>query len=691
MTLPRHDAADTRSQILELVSRYYRERHAPVPFDPERDPVRYSGRVFGEEELRLLVDSSLDFYLTAGRFTEQFEAGFADFLGRSDALFVNSGSSANLVALATLTSPKLGDRRLQPGDEVITVAAGFPSTVAPIVQHGLVPVFVDVSLDGYNADPDALRAAVGPRTRAIMLAHTLGVPFDVDTVMELVGKHDLWLVEDNCDALGARYRDRLTGTFGHLATSSFYPAHQITTGEGGMVVTDDEALARIARSIRDWGRDCYCLGGENNTCGKRFSQQFGSLPHGYDHKYVYSHLGYNLKATDMQAAIGVAQLARLGGFVTARRRNHARLFEALRPYEDRLLLPVAPPHTAPSWFSFVITVREDAGFSRNELTGFLEANRIETRSLFSGNLLRHPAFENVERRVIGDLANTDVVMNRTFFVGVYPGIDDARLDYMADVFGRFMAEERETRAGRRTFLRRRRTAERAVAVVRRMPCMVRDVIDHGERVYTVELEPSIAVPRFTPGQFLHLALDPYEADGFWPESRVFSIASSPKERDRLSITYAVKGAFTSRMERELAVGGSAWVKLPYGEFVVEPDRDAVLFAGGTGITAFTAFLGSLAPDHASQVVLFYGARTPELFVYGDLAETCAREVPALTCHLASEATDGRLDVDTAWPEIATLEHPLFYLSGPPAMLTAITAQLQGRGVAQEDIRTDAWE
>ena len=444
MTLPRHDAADTRSQILDLVSRYYRERHAPVPFDPERDPVRYAGRVFGEEELRLLVDASLDFYLTAGRFTEQFEAEFADYLGRSDALFVNSGSSANLVALATLTSPKLGDRRLQPGDEVITVAAGFPSTVAPIVQHGLVPVFVDVSLDGYNADPDGLRAAIGPRTRAIMLAHTLGVPFDVDTVMDLVEKHDLWLVEDNCDALGSRYRDRLTGTFGHLATSSFYPAHHITTGEGGMVVTDDEALARIARSIRDWGRDCYCAGGENNTCGKRFAQQFGSLPYGYDHKYVYSHLGYNLKATDMQAAIGVAQLARLDGFVAARRRNHARLLEALRPYEDRLLLPVAPPHTDPSWFSFVITVREDAGFSRNELTGFLEANRIETRSLFSGNLLRHPAFENIERRVIGDLANTDVVMNRTFFVGVYPGIDDARLDRMADVFGRFMAGARET-------------------------------------------------------------------------------------------------------------------------------------------------------------------------------------------------------------------------------------------------------
>jgi CDP-4-dehydro-6-deoxyglucose reductase, E1 len=436
------DAAATRGEILELVGRYYRERHALPPFDPARDPVRYAGRVFGEEELQAAVEASLDFYLTAGRFTEAFEAGFADYLGLSNALFVNSGSSANLVALTTLTSQRLGERRLKPGDEVITVAAGFPSTVAPIVQNGLVPVFVDVRLDGYNADPDALRAAVSPRTRAIMLAHTLGVPFDLDTVLELVGEHGLWLVEDNCDALGSRYRDRLTGTFGHLATSSFYPAHHITTGEGGMVVTDDDELASIARSIRDWGRDCYCAGGENNTCGKRFAQQFGSLPFGYDHKFVYSHLGYNLKATDLQAAIGVAQMERLEGFVAARKRNHARLREGLRPYADRLLLPGAPPNSDPSWFAFVITVREDAGFTRGELTGFLEANRIETRNLFSGNLLRHPAFETIERRVVGDLANSDTVMNATFFVGVYPGIDDPRLDHVIDAFGRFMAGER---------------------------------------------------------------------------------------------------------------------------------------------------------------------------------------------------------------------------------------------------------
>lgn len=438
--------AATRRQILELVGRYHRERHGDAPFDPEHDPVRYAGRVFGAEELQYLVDASLDFYLTASRFTEEFEAGMADYLDVSDALLVNSGSSANLVALTALTSPKLGERRLKPGDEVITVAAGFPSTVAPIVQNGLVPVFVDVSLGDYNADPDQLRAAVSGKTRAIMLAHTLGVPYDLDTVMELVEEHDLWFVEDNCDALGSTHRGQLTGTFGHLAALSFYPAHHITTGEGGMVVTNDEDLARIARSVRDWGRDCYCVGGENNTCGKRFSQQFGSLPYGYDHKYVYSHLGYNLKATDMQAAIGCAQLARLDGFVAARKRNHARLFEALRPYEDRLLLSVAPPHTDPSWFCFVITVREDAGFTRNELTGFLEANRIETRNLFSGNLLRHPAFESIERRVVGDLANTDAVMERTFFVGCYPGIDEARLEYMVEVFGRFMAGERAAEA-----------------------------------------------------------------------------------------------------------------------------------------------------------------------------------------------------------------------------------------------------
>jgi CDP-6-deoxy-D-xylo-4-hexulose-3-dehydrase len=331
---------------------------------------------------------------------------------------------------------------LKPGDEVITVAAAFPTTVAPVVQNRLIPVFVDVNLGDYTAIPDQLMEAVGPKTRAIMMAHTLGVPFDLDTVTGLAEKHGLWLIEDNCDALGSRYRDRLTGTFGHLATFSFYPAHHITMGEGGCVVTDDETLARVARSVRDWGRDCYCTGGENNTCGKRYGQQFGTLPQGYDHKYVYSHIGYNLKVTDMQAAIGCAQLGKLESFTARRKANFQRLMDILKPYEDRLLLPRATPGSDPSWFGLVITVRENAGFGRNELTRFLEANRIETRNLFSGNLLRHPAFEGIPHRVVGDLKNTDRIMNQTFFIGVYPGIEQAHLEYMARVFARFMGGER---------------------------------------------------------------------------------------------------------------------------------------------------------------------------------------------------------------------------------------------------------
>jgi CDP-6-deoxy-D-xylo-4-hexulose-3-dehydrase len=435
-------AAQLREQIAALVRQYCQEQFGPRPFTPGKDLVHYAGRVFDEGELTNLVDASLDFFLTANRYAERFEADFADFLGVSDALIVNSGSSANLVALTTLTSPKLGDRRLKPGDEVITVAAGFPTTLAPIIQNQLLPVFVDVRMGEYNADPDRLRAAVGPRTRAIMMAHSSGVPFDLDAVMDVAKQHDLWVVEDNCDALGSRYRGRLTGTFGHLATISFYPAHHITMGEGGAVVTNDHQLARIARSYRDWGRDCYCAGGENNTCGTRFSQQFGSLPYGFDHKYVYSHVGYNLKVTDMQAAIGCAQLEKLDGFIAARRRNHDRLYDALKRHDDRLILPITPAHAEPSWFGFVITVREDAGFSRADIVTFLEANHVETRTLFAGNLLRHPAFESIAHRVAGDLAVTDLVMRHTFFVGVYPGLDDARLDYMASVFDRFLSGER---------------------------------------------------------------------------------------------------------------------------------------------------------------------------------------------------------------------------------------------------------
>jgi CDP-6-deoxy-D-xylo-4-hexulose-3-dehydrase len=434
--------AQLRAEILKLVEEYYRERFTDRPFDPGRDSIHYAGRVFDADELVKLVDSSLDFFLTASRYADQFETDFAEYFGLATASLVNSGSSANLVALTALTSPKLGDRRLRPGDEVITVAAGFPTTVAPIVQNGLVPVFVDVNLGDYTAIPAQIEAAVGPKTRAILMAHTLGVPFDLDTVMRLAQAHDLWVVEDNCDALGSRYRGQLTGTFGDLATVSFYPAHHITMGEGGCVLTGDELLGRIIRSIRDWGRDCYCAGGENNTCGKRFGQQFGILPDGYDHKYVYSHIGYNLKVTDMQAAIGVAQLGKLEGFIARRKANFQKIHALLEPYQGRIILPHATPNADPSWFGFGITIRAGAGFTRNDLTRFLEANRIETRNLFSGNLLRQPAFMDIKHRVVGDLTNTDIITERTFFIGVYPGIGDSQLEYIGSVFARFMTGER---------------------------------------------------------------------------------------------------------------------------------------------------------------------------------------------------------------------------------------------------------
>ncbi len=438
--MKRHE--QIRRQILDLVEEYYHERFAAKSFEPGLDLVHYAGRVFDARELKNLVDSSLDFFLTAGRYADQFETRFAEFFNLANACLVNSGSSANLLALTALTSPRLGDRRLRPGDEVVTVAAGFPTTLAPILQNQLVPVFVDVNLGDYTAIPEQLEAAIGPKTRAILMAHTMGVPFDLDTVMRLAHQHDLWVVEDNCDALGARYHEQLTGTFGHLATVSFYPAHHITMGEGGCVLTGDETLGRIVRSLRDWGRDCYCAGGENNTCGKRFSQQFGDLPYGYDHKYVYTHVGYNLKLTDMQAAVGVAQFEKLESFIARRKSNFQKIYSLLEPYQDALILPRATPHSDPSWFGFVITVRREAGFSRNDLTGFLEANRVETRNLFSGNLLRQPAFMDIPRRQVGELANTDLIMDRTFFIGVYPGLDDRRIDYLGSVLHRFMQGER---------------------------------------------------------------------------------------------------------------------------------------------------------------------------------------------------------------------------------------------------------
>jgi CDP-6-deoxy-D-xylo-4-hexulose-3-dehydrase len=435
-------ASMLREQIAGLVRQYYQQQFANRTFTAGTDLVHYAGRVFDADELCNLVDASLDFFLTANRYADAFEADFAEYLGVSHALLVNSGSSANLLALSALTSPKLGSRRLKPGDEVVTVAAGFPTTVSPALQNNLVPVFVDVNLADYTANVDRVREAIGPKTRAIMMAHTLGVPFDLDAIGEIARTRDLWLIEDNCDALGSRYRGRLTGTFGHLGTVSFYPAHHITMGEGGAVVTSDDQLARIVRSLRDWGRDCYCAGGENNTCGTRFSQQFGTLPLGFDHKYVYSHIGYNLKVTDMQAAIGCAQLAKLEGFIARRRANFDSLLTALRPFEDRLVLPRATEHSEPAWFGFVITVRDGAGFSRGDIVKFLEQNRVETRTLFAGNLLRHPAFQDIPHRVVGDLKNTDAITNQTFFVGVYPGLDDVRLKYMVSVFERFMRGER---------------------------------------------------------------------------------------------------------------------------------------------------------------------------------------------------------------------------------------------------------
>jgi CDP-6-deoxy-D-xylo-4-hexulose-3-dehydrase len=430
-----------RQQILDLVRQYHAAATEP-PFRPGQDYVRYAGRCFDAEERVALADASLDFWLTAGRYTDRFESDLARYLGIDTAILVNSGSSANLVAFSALTSPKLKDRRVRPGDEVITVAAGFPTTVNPIIQNRAVPVFVDVDLGTYVPTLDAIERAIGPKTRAVMIAHTMGVPFPAAEVRELCDRRGLWLIEDNCDALGAKYDGRLTGTFGHLASFSFYPAHHITTGEGGAVATDDEQLARLARSFRDWGRDCYCRGGANNTCGKRFSRQFGALPFGYDHKYVYTHIGYNLKATDMQASIGVAQLKKLPRFVEARRANHAALVARLAPYSDVLMLPCAPPRSEPSWFGCVITVRPTAPFSREDVVGALEAARIETRHLFCGNLLRHPAYQGIEHRVAGTLEQTDTIMDRTFFVGVHPGLDDRMRGHMLSTFDAFLQSKR---------------------------------------------------------------------------------------------------------------------------------------------------------------------------------------------------------------------------------------------------------
>jgi CDP-6-deoxy-D-xylo-4-hexulose-3-dehydrase len=423
-------------QILALVRDYYHARHSSGPFVHGENKVPYAGRVFDERELVAAVDSVLEFWLTLGAEGDAFERELADYIGVKHALIVNSGSSANLVAFATLTSPQL-ERPLRPGDEVLTVAAGFPTTVAPIVQHGCVPVFVDVALETANVLVDRLADAISPKTRAIVLAHALGNPFDIDGVLDLVRRHDLYLIEDNCDALGSLYRGRRTGTFGHLATQSFYPPHHLTMGEGGAVLTNQGRLRRIAESFRDWGRDCWCASGHDNTCGKRFGWQLGELPKGYDHKYIYSHLGYNLKPLDVQAAIGRVQLQKLDGFVAARRANHARLLRALAPFEEFLVLPQATPYSVPSWFGLLVIVRSNAPFTRAELVRHLEDRKIQTRQLFGGNLLRQPAFAGVTHRVVRELHNTDKIMHDAFFIGVYPGLSMAMLDYVEESFADF--------------------------------------------------------------------------------------------------------------------------------------------------------------------------------------------------------------------------------------------------------------
>jgi CDP-4-dehydro-6-deoxyglucose reductase, E1 len=427
-------ATQLRSEIRAMVKEYYNVYLAPQAFVPGQSDVPVSGKVFDSTELELLVEASLDGWLTTGRFAAQFEREFATFMGVRCTSLVNSGSSANLVALSCLTSQSLGDRRLCPGDEVITVAAGFPTTVNPIVQNGLIPVFVDVKVPTYNVDVTQLEAAVSNRTRAIMLAHTLGNPFDVDAVMALATKHNLWVIEDCCDAVGALYQGRGVGTFGHLATTSFYPAHHITMGEGGCVLTQTPALKKLADSFRDWGRDCWCDPGKSNTCGCRFAWKLGDLPTGYDHKYIYSHIGYNLKATDMQAAVGVAQLKKLPGFIASRRANFLQLRTAFSDLEDIFILPEATERSEPSWFGFPLAVREGATITRSQIIGFLESRNIATRLLFGGNLLRQPAYRDIQRRVIGDLRNTDFVMNNVFWIGLYPGVTQSMIDYMADTF-----------------------------------------------------------------------------------------------------------------------------------------------------------------------------------------------------------------------------------------------------------------
>ncbi|WP_159729563.1 lipopolysaccharide biosynthesis protein RfbH [Methylosinus sp. Ce-a6] len=430
--------AALRAEIAQLVQQYADAVYAPKPFEPGRSPVQVSGKVIGAAELKAMVDASLDGWLTTGRFNAAFEARLAGWLGVAHLLTVNSGSSANLVAFSTLTSPKLGERAIRKGDEVITVAAGFPTTVNPILQFGAVPVFVDIDINTHNIDASLIEGAISSKTKAIMIAHTLGNPFNVEAVTAICRKYGLWLVEDCCDALGSTFDGRLVGTFGDIGTVSFYPAHHITMGEGGAVFTNDPVLKTIAESFRDWGRDCYCAPGKDNTCNKRFDWKLGDLPEGYDHKYTYSHLGYNLKITDMQAACALAQLERLDEFIAARRRNFAFLKERLQSCSEFLMLPEATPKSDPSWFGFTITVRPNSGIRRLDLIRYLDQNGVGTRLLFAGNLIRQPYMIGREYRVVGALANTDLTMDSSFWIGVFPGLSQDMLEYTASQIETFL-------------------------------------------------------------------------------------------------------------------------------------------------------------------------------------------------------------------------------------------------------------
>ena len=444
------DKNNLKQQILELTREYFREVHGQKKeFIPGKTFVNYGGRYFNEQEMVNLIDSSLDFWLTAGPWAHKFEIRMAEWLGVEHCALTNSGSSANLLAFYALTSPKLGDKRIRKGDEVITVACGFPTTVTPILQYGAIPVFVDITIPEYNIDVTKLEEAYTEKTKAVMVAHSLGNPFDLKAVKEFCDSHGLWLIEDNCDALGSEYTldgvTKKTGTWGHIGTSSFYPPHHMTTGEGGAVYTNDSTLNKIIRSFRDWGRDCWCIGGVDNTCRCRFSGKFGELPVGYDHKYVYSHFGFNLKVTDMQAAIGCAQLEKLDDIVVARRHNFRYLWKELEGTPG-LILPQATPHSNPSWFGFLISVKPEAGFTRNELSEYLESRKIQTRNLFAGNLVKHPAFDEMRRtgkgyRIVGGLENTDFVMSNTFWIGVYPGMTEEMLAFMAASIKEFIAKK----------------------------------------------------------------------------------------------------------------------------------------------------------------------------------------------------------------------------------------------------------